>query len=313
MPKLSHKTVTIYTDGACSGNPGPGGWAAVLQYGDQERVLTGAEAETTNNRMEMTAALRALEALKVPCHVMLHTDSAYLAKAFTDGWLANWQRNGWKNSKKKPVENQDLWKALLRAACIVAALWPERVAALVSQNGYNIQDIAAAGRPASPETEHRFWYQYYFHGERGRTGLERNRRALARLLWRLWSPDWAFDDATFDATAPSFDNPDFVEVVIHSYRHRFGLVAGDPAVAEIEAALARQPPIPVPAVTLEGLTDGVAAIEEAAPGLDRFTGPHEHRRIERGGHNLPQEQPRAFADAILALGPETLFPDRPRR
>lgn len=188
-----------------------------------------------------------------------------------------------------------------RAACIVAALWPDRVAGLVSQNGYNIQDIAAADRPARPETEHRFWYQYYFHGQRGRAGLDANRRPLAHLLWRLWSPDWDFDDATFAATAPSFDNPDFVDVVIHSYRHRYGLVPGDPAVAEVEAALARQPVIAVPAITLEGTSDGVADVDDAAPGLDRFTGPHEHRRIERGGHNLPQERPEAFADAVLAL------------
>lgn len=107
------KSITIYTDGSCSGNPGPGGWAAVLTYGDQERVVSGAAPNTTNNRMELTAALRALQALKEPCAVALHTDSAYLVRAFTDGWLWNWKRNGWKNAKKKPVENQDLWQALL--------------------------------------------------------------------------------------------------------------------------------------------------------------------------------------------------------
>ena len=107
------KDVLIYTDGACSGNPGPGGWAAVLQYGPHERVVSGAEPETTNNRMELRAALEALRALHEPCRVALHTDSAYLARAFNEGWLKNWQRNGWKNSKKKPVENRDLWEALL--------------------------------------------------------------------------------------------------------------------------------------------------------------------------------------------------------
>ncbi len=107
------KSITIYTDGSCSGNPGPGGWAAVLTYGDQEKVVSGAAPNTTNNRMELTAALRALQALKEPCAVTLHTDSAYLVRAFTDGWLWNWKRNGWKNAKKKPVENQDLWQALL--------------------------------------------------------------------------------------------------------------------------------------------------------------------------------------------------------
>src|SRR5688572_1487521 len=109
-----------------------------------------------------------------------------------------------------------------RAACVVAALWPQRARGLVTVNGYNIQDIAASGKPRPPDDEHRMWYQYYFHGERGRAGLEQNRRELCRLLWRLWSPNWRFDDAAFDRTAPSFDNPDFVPVVIHSYRHRFG-------------------------------------------------------------------------------------------
>ncbi len=107
------KHVIIYTDGACSGNPGPGGWAAVLAYGPHERVVSGAEPQTTNNRMELRAALEALRALKEPCRVSLHTDSAYLARAFTEGWLSNWQRNGWRTSSKKPVENKDLWEALL--------------------------------------------------------------------------------------------------------------------------------------------------------------------------------------------------------
>lgn len=107
------KPVIIYTDGACSGNPGPGGWAALLKYGSYERVISGAEPQTTNNRMELTAALKALQTLTEPCDVALHTDSAYLVRAFNDGWLNNWQRNGWRNAKKQPVENQDLWRALL--------------------------------------------------------------------------------------------------------------------------------------------------------------------------------------------------------
>lgn len=110
------KHVIIYTDGACSGNPGPGGWAAVLRYGSHERVLTGAAPETTNNRMELTAALEALRALKEPCRVSLHTDSAYLEKAFNESWLENWQRRGWRTASKKPVENRDLWEALLEQA-----------------------------------------------------------------------------------------------------------------------------------------------------------------------------------------------------
>ncbi len=144
-----------------------------------------------------------------------------------------------------------------RGACIVAALKPRRVVALVSCNSYNIQDIAQAMEPVSVPEEAAFWYQYYFHSERGRRGLTNDRHGIARLLWCMWSPTWTFDDATFERTARAFDNPDFVEVVIHSYRHRYGLVEGDPAYAAIEAALAAQPPIAVPAVTIDGDADGV--------------------------------------------------------
>ncbi len=186
-----------------------------------------------------------------------------------------------------------------RAACIVAALWPERVRALVSQNGYNIQDIAKSGEPQSPEMERRLWYQYYFHSERGRLGLSQNRRLISRLLWRLWSPTWLFDDATFERTATSFESPDFVAVVIHSYRHRFGLAPGDPAVAAVQRRLAAQPPISVPAITLDGDVDGVSAPGGTADHARHFTGPHEHRVLANGGHNLPQERPEAFAAAVL--------------
>lgn len=192
-----------------------------------------------------------------------------------------------------------------RAACIVAALWPERVQALVSQNGYNIQDIARASEPAEPEDEYRYWYQWYFQGARGAEGLARHRRELCRLLWRLWSPDWEFDEATYDRSAASFDNPDFVAVVLHSYRHRYGMVPGDPAVATIEARLAAKPPITVPTVTLDGASDGVMPRGGSAHHARHFTGPHLHRVIARGGHNLPQEKPEEFARAILdavALG-----------
>lgn len=188
-----------------------------------------------------------------------------------------------------------------RAACIVAALWPDRVRGLVSVNGYNIQNIARSGLPAAPETEWRYWYQYYFHSERGRAGLTQNRAALCRLLWRLWSPTWAFDDATYAATAGSFDNPDFVQTVIHSYRHRYALVPGDPAVVGIERRLADQPPITVPTVTLDGLDDGVMGLGETADHARHFTGRHEHRVVPGAGHNLPQEAPAAFADAMLTV------------
>jgi pimeloyl-ACP methyl ester carboxylesterase len=190
-----------------------------------------------------------------------------------------------------------------RAACVVAALWPGRCAGLVSFNSYNIQNIARGMEPDTPENEHRLWYQYYFHSERGRAGLAKDRRALTRLLWKLWSPTWAFDDATFARTAAAFDNPDFVEVVIQSYRHRFGLVPGDPAYADIERRLAGQPAISVPAITLDGADDGVRPPADAAAHAHRFTGPRSHRVVPGVGHNMPQEAPRVFADAVLELVP----------
>jgi pimeloyl-ACP methyl ester carboxylesterase len=188
-----------------------------------------------------------------------------------------------------------------RAACIVAALWPQRARGLVSVNGYNIQDIARSGEPTQPENELRYWYQYYFHGERGRAGLAQNRRAFCKLLWKLWSPTWTFSDADFARTAPSFDNPDFVDVVIQSYRHRYALVPGDPAVEALERKLAAQPPIAVPTVTLDGTDDGVMAIGGTAHHAPHFTGRHEHRDVPGAGHNLPQEKPQAFVDAILTV------------
>ncbi len=191
-----------------------------------------------------------------------------------------------------------------RGCCVVAALWPERCAGLVTQGGYNIQAIAKSGAPAAPEMEHRMWYQYYLHGERGRRGVEQNRREFAKLLWRLWSPKWAFDDTTFERSAASFDNPDFVEVVVHSYRHRFALVDGDPAYADIEARLAAQPDITVPTIALYGGADGVAgpvdlASPRAAAQRRHFTGPFDARVLADIGHNAPQEAPRAFAQAVL--------------
>ncbi len=188
-----------------------------------------------------------------------------------------------------------------RAACIVAALWPERVRGLVTGGGYNIQDIPGASRPQAPENEFRHWYQYYFHGERGHAGLEQNRHALCRLLWRLWSPNWQFDDATYQRTAMSFDNPDFVEVVIHSYRHRFGLVHGDPAVEDTERRLTAQPQIAVPAVALDGGGDGVMPLGGSERHGRFFATKYERRVIPMVGHNLPQEAPQEFAAAVLSV------------
>jgi pimeloyl-ACP methyl ester carboxylesterase len=188
-----------------------------------------------------------------------------------------------------------------RAACIVAALWPERVRGLVTVNSYNIQNIAVAMRPVEPAQEHRLWYQYYFHNERGRAGLDANRRALCRLLWALWSPLWAFDDPTFERSAVSFDNPDFVAVTIQSYRHRFGFAAGDPTLDAIEALLAAQPEIAVPTIALQGDADGVHPPDASAKHAAYFSGPYQRRVLPRIGHNPPQEAPQVFADAILEL------------
>jgi len=190
-----------------------------------------------------------------------------------------------------------------RAACVVAALWPERCRGLVSFNSYNIQNIAQALVPDSPENEHRLWYQYYFHSERGRAGLEKDRRAVTYLLWKQWSPTWIFNADTFEQSARAFDNPDFVEVVIHSYRHRFGLVNGDPAYAEIEARLATQPAITVPTITFDGADDGVRLPSIIGPHAQRFTGMRSHRVVPGVGHNMPQEVPTVFANAVLELLP----------
>jgi pimeloyl-ACP methyl ester carboxylesterase len=184
-----------------------------------------------------------------------------------------------------------------RAACVVSVLHPERVIGLVSGNSYNIQNIARAMEPASPPEEAALWYQYLFHNERGRRALERNRRDFARQLWAMWSPKWAFDDVTFETSVISFDNPDFVDVVIHSYRHRYALVAGDPAYAAIEAKLAGQPPIRVPTIAIDGDSDGVNF--GTAHHARKFEGFFEARVFAGAGHNLPQERPAEWAQAVL--------------
>jgi pimeloyl-ACP methyl ester carboxylesterase len=188
-----------------------------------------------------------------------------------------------------------------RAACIVSALWPERVRCLVTGNGYNIQDIARSGVPASPEQELRFWYQYYFHTERGRAGLAANRREFCKLIWRLWSPNWAFDEATFERSAASFDNADFVEVTIQSYRHRFRNAPGDPALEGIEQRLAARPKIATPTIALHGEANGVGPPETSADHARFFSGPYERRVIPRAGHNLPHEVPDVVTAATLEL------------
>jgi pimeloyl-ACP methyl ester carboxylesterase len=187
-----------------------------------------------------------------------------------------------------------------RAACIAAALWPARVRGLVSVDGYNVQNLACAGEPVAPEWERAYWYQYYFHSERGRRGLDRNRDELCALLWRTWSPSWMGASAAFPSSAPSLHNPDFVDVVIHSYRHRYGLVDGDPRYQQLEDLIAQEPPITIPTIVLESGEDGVAG-PIAAEDRDHFTGFYEHRLLPGVGHNVPQEAPEVFADAVASL------------
>jgi pimeloyl-ACP methyl ester carboxylesterase len=188
-----------------------------------------------------------------------------------------------------------------RAACIGAALWPERCIGLVSVNSYLIQDIANAMVPFVPEREVALWYQYYFQLERGRAGLAANRRGIAEILWRQWSPNWHFDEECFERTAAAHDNPDYVDVVIHSYRHRFGLADGDPQYADLQAKLAALPAITVPTITLDGAGDGVVPVTDGNASAAKFTGRRIHRVVPRAGHNLPQEEPEAFAAAVMEL------------
>jgi pimeloyl-ACP methyl ester carboxylesterase len=186
-----------------------------------------------------------------------------------------------------------------RTADIAAALWPERVKALVSVSGYLIGSQAAGKQPLPPEAELQWWYQFYFATERGRLGYEKNTRAFNKLIWKLASPKWAFDDATFERSAASFDNPDHVAIVIHNYRWRMGLADGERQYDAIEQKLAGAPTIGVPTITMEGDANGAPHPPPEAYRA-KFTGRYEHRTITGGiGHNLPQEAPRDFAQAII--------------
>ena len=189
-----------------------------------------------------------------------------------------------------------------RAAGVAAALHPDRVRAAVLVGGYLIQDVFSPPRPAAPQTEAAFWYQWYFNTERGRAGLAANRRALCKLLWQTWSPTWHFTDETFDKTAVSFDNPDFVDCVIHSYRHRNLNAAGEPRFDAVERQLAGRPKIEVPAILLYGADDGIARPAADSP-ADRAQFPRlVARRIVSGaGHFLPREKPDAVSSAMLEL------------
>lgn len=188
-----------------------------------------------------------------------------------------------------------------RAACVAAALWPSRCVGLVSVNSYLIQNIALAGAPLPPNFEWGIWYWYYFQTERGRMGLTSNRREINHIVWKNNSPAWQFSEAMFDRAAKSFDNPDYVDVVVHSYRHRLGLAQGFPQYEESERRLATMPPITVPAITLDGMADGVVPANDGLASAARFKGPRTHRKVPDAGHNLPQEAPQAFADAVAEL------------
>ena len=186
-----------------------------------------------------------------------------------------------------------------RTACIVAALWPQRTKALVSVSGYLVTNLQAGQQPLPPAAELQWWYQFYLTTERGRRGYDANRHAFAKLIWQTASPQWRFDDATFDRSARSLDNPDHVAIAVHNYRWRLGLAAGESKYDEIEAKLAAAPRITVPAITLEGDANGAPHPEPSAY-AGKFSGPYEHRNVSGGiGHNLPQEAPRAFAQAVI--------------
>ena len=189
-----------------------------------------------------------------------------------------------------------------RTADIVAALWPERCTGLVSVSGYLIGSQQAGELPLRPADERQRWYQYYFATERGHAGYDRYRREFARLIWRTASPEWDFDDATFERSAAALENPDHVAIVIHNYRWRLGLGDGEAQYAELEQRLAEAPVITVPTITLEGDANG-APHPNPSSYADKFSGRHSHRTITGGiGHNLPQEAPEAFAQAVIDVG-----------
>ena len=192
-----------------------------------------------------------------------------------------------------------------RTANIVAALWPQRCQAMVSVSGYLIGNQRLGKLPLPPRAELQWWYQFYFATDRGRAGYQRYTRDFARLIWRLASPRWSFDDATFERSAAAFDNPDHVAIVIHNYRWRLGLADGEPRFDELEGRLAQAPVIAVPTITLEGDANG-APHPEASAYAKMFSGKYSHRVIEGGiGHNLPQEAPRAFAEAVMDAAAES--------
>jgi pimeloyl-ACP methyl ester carboxylesterase len=189
-----------------------------------------------------------------------------------------------------------------RAACITALLAPERVRALVTIGGYNVQNALASPRPADSAVQERsYWYQWYFNTDRGEVGLQQNRHGICRLLWEEWSPTWKFDDATYDRTAPSFDNPDFVPIVIHSYRHRHGNAPGDPRFDAVERHLAERPPITVPTIVLHGADDTVSPPRRSEADMSMFPAGTARHIVPGAGHFMPREKPQAVVDALCSL------------
>jgi pimeloyl-ACP methyl ester carboxylesterase len=186
-----------------------------------------------------------------------------------------------------------------RTANIIAALWPERCKAMVSVNGYLINNRERNKLPLSPKAEHGWWYQFYFATERGQAGYQANRREFANVIWKANSPQWNFDQTTFDRSAASFDNPDYIAIVIHNYRWRLSVAAGDPKLDALEEKLAAGPVIGVPTITLDGDSDGVAPASDGSAYAAKFSGKRTHRVIKGVGHNLPQEAPQAFAQAVI--------------
>jgi pimeloyl-ACP methyl ester carboxylesterase len=189
-----------------------------------------------------------------------------------------------------------------RAACAAAALWPQRCSGLVSAGGYALHHVGSSATPTTPEREAALWYQYYLLSERGRAGLTIYRREFARLLWHQWSPQWHFSEEEFARSAAAFDNPDWVEVVLHSYRYKFGMAPGDERYTELASRLEEQPPIEVPTLTLDGGAHGVVPGSDGGRWASLFLGQWEHRVVPDAGHNIPQENPQAFAEAVQTVG-----------
>jgi len=203
---------------------------------------------------------------------------------------------------EKPILAGFDWGA--RTANIFAALWPERTKAMVSVSGYLIGNQEAGKMPLPPQAEFEWWYQFYFATDRGRAGYDKYRREFSKLIWQIASPKWAFDDAAFNRSATAFDNPDHVDIVIHNYRWRLGLVKGEPKFDDLEKRLATSPIIAVPTITLESDANGAPHPDPSAY-ANKFSGKYSHRNITGGvGHNLPQEAPQAFAQAVVDVAAE---------